>query len=187
MEHQKRSHIVFIDEAGFMLEPLRRRSWAPRGKTPIIRITSPHERISAIGAMTIQQSPVRFGFLYRLLVDNANFNGQSVAAFVKACRQRLRGPITLIWDECRIHWAWPIKRLLRDNPDINVEPLPPYAPELNPVDYVWSYLKWSRLPNFCPLNLGQLRKKLVVEMNLVANQPELLQSLFRGTGLTVDG
>jgi hypothetical protein len=43
------------------------------------------------------------------------------------------------------------------------------------------------LPNFCPLNLGQLRKKLVVEMNLVANQPELLQSLFRGTGLTVDG
>jgi putative transposase len=184
MAHQDHSHIVFIDEAGFMLAPLRRHTWAPRGKTPVIKVMSPHERISAIGAMTIQRHPVQFGFQFHLLADNANFNGRSVAGFVKTLGQRLRGPITLIWDECRIHWAWPVKELLHENPNIDVEPLPPYAPELNPVDYVWSYVKWSRLANYCPLNLVELRKTLIAELTMVANQPALLRLLFSGTGLT---
>ena len=186
MAHHYHSHIVFIDEAGFMLAPLCRRTWAPRGKTPVIEVTSPHERISAIGALTIQRRPVRFGFQFHLLADNANFNGSSVAAFVKTLRQRLRGRITLIWDECRIHWAWPVKKLLRENPSIDVEPLPPYAPELNPVDYVWSYVKWSRLANYCPLDLAELRTTLIAEMTQIGKQPKLLRSLFLGTGLTLD-
>ena len=72
----KESYIVFVDETGFMLDPLLRRTWAPRGQTPVIRVTAPHERISAIGAMTIRRSSIRFGFHFHLLPDNWNFQGR---------------------------------------------------------------------------------------------------------------
>lgn len=178
--------MVFIDETGFMLGPLVRRTWAPKGQTPVIKITSPHERISAIGAMTIRRYPIRFGFQFHLLANNANFKGGSVATFVRNVGKRLHAPITVIWDECAIHWAWPMKKLLEVNPSIEVEALPPYAPELNPVDYVWSYVKYGRLANYCPTNLAELRQSVIAELTLVAKQPALLRSLFSGTGLTLD-
>lgn len=180
------SYIVFIDESGFMMGPLVRRTWAPRGQTPVIKVTSPHERISVIGAMTIRRYSFRFGFQFHLLADNANFTGRSVAAFVRNVAKQLHAPITVIWDECPIHWAWPMKKLIEENPSIEVEALPPYAPELNPVDHVWSYVKYSRLANYCPFNLAELRKRVTSELTLVAKQPKLLRSLFSGTGLTLD-
>jgi len=170
-----------------MLDPLVRRTWAPRGKTPVIRITTPHERISGIGAMTIRRSPLRFGFHFHLLPDNLNFQGHSTAAFLSHLRQRLRGPITIIWDEIRIHRAAPVKEFLSTNPSIGVVKLPPYAPELNPVDYVWSYVKHARLANYCPKDLFELRKTITEELTNVKKHPRLLRSLFCGTGLTLDG
>ena len=181
------SYIVFVDETGFMLDPLVRRTWAPRGKTPVVRVTTPHERISVIGAMTIRRSPVRFGFHFHLLPDNSNFQGHSVATFLDDLRQRLRGPITLIWDEIRIHSAGPVKKYLSKHPSIEVEELPPYAPELNPLDYVWSYVKYARLANYCPHDLFELHKTIMAELIRVKKNPHLLRSLFSGTGLTLDG
>ena len=186
MSFKDLSYIVFVDEAGFMLGPVRRRTWAPRGKTPIIKVTKPHQRISAIGAMTIRRRPIRFGFHFHLLPDNANFTGSSVAAFVHHVRRRLKGQITLIWDECRIHWSWPVHRFLRNNPSVEVEALPPYAPELNPVDFVWSYLKYGRLANYCPNCLFDLRNTLTAELTELAKRPVLLRSLFAGTGLSLE-
>jgi transposase len=180
------SYIVFIDETGFMLASLRRRTWAPRGQTPVVKVTSPHERISVIGAMTIRRHPIRFGFQFHLLADNANYKGRSVAAFVRTVRKQLHAPITVVWDECRIHWSWPMKKLLEEDPSIEVEALPPYAPELNPVDYIWSYVKYGRLANYCPDDLTELRKTVTAELTIVAKSPKLLRSLFSGTGLTLN-
>ncbi|HKZ41185.1 MAG TPA: IS630 family transposase [Candidatus Hodarchaeales archaeon] len=184
---EEESYIVFIDETGFMLGPLVRRTWAPRGQTPVIRVTTPHERISGIGAMTIRRSPSRFGFHFHLLPDNLNFQGHSTVAFLSHLRQRIRGPITIIWDEISIHSAAPVKEFLSMNPSIEVIELPPYAPELNPVDYVWAYVKHARLANYCPKNLFELRKTITEELTNVKKHPRLLRSLFSGTGLTLDG
>jgi transposase len=54
---ERKAHVVFVDEAGFMLEPIIRRTYAPRGKTPIHRIANPHSRISAIGAISVSPLP----------------------------------------------------------------------------------------------------------------------------------
>src|SRR5258708_30066793 len=76
---QKRhAYIVFVDESGFMLAPLLRRTWAPRGCTPIVRISGPHGRISVIGAITISPERRHFSFYFQLSADNANFRGESV-------------------------------------------------------------------------------------------------------------
>ncbi len=182
----KQSYIVFVDESGFMLNPLVRRTLAPRRQTPTIRVSEPHDRISVIGAMTIRLKPKRFGFLFHLSPDNANFHGNSVAKFLAHLHNKLDGHITVLWDPIRIHSAEPVNTYLAVHQAITIELLPPYAPELNPVDHIWSYVKYNRLANYCPLNLAELRKRIIAELSRVQKMPDLLESLFSHTGLTLE-
>ena len=183
---RRHAHIVFVDEAGFMLAPLVRRTWAPRGCTPVIKVTRPHDRISVIGAMSISPRHKHFGFHFHLSEDNANFHGDSVVRFIEDVRRRIHGPMTLLWDAIRIHLGKPVSDYLATHRRIVVEPFPPYAPELNPVDYVWSYVKYDRLPNFCPSGLSELRTRITAEFRRLQKQPDLLESLFRRAGLPLD-
>jgi transposase len=183
---RRHAHIVFIDEAGFMLIPILRRTWAPRGCTPIIRIADAHERISVIGAISISPQKRRFCFYFYLLADNANFRGPSLVAFLNDLRRKIPGPITLLWDEIPIHRAKVVRRFLHQHCTMVVEEFPPYAPELNPVDYVWSYVKYSRLANYCPPNLDVLRQQVTAELRRLQKRPDLLRSFFDHTGLSLD-
>src|SRR5439155_25159708 len=63
---KRHAYIVFVDESGFMLAPLPRRTWAPRGCTPIIKIPEPHRRIPVIGAITISPQRRHFSFYFQL-------------------------------------------------------------------------------------------------------------------------
>jgi len=183
---RRHAHIVFVDEAGFMLAPILRRTWAPRGCTPILRVADPHGRISVIGAISIDPQHRRFCFDFHLLADNANFRGPSLVAFLDDLRQKIRGPITLLWDEIPIHRARAVRRFLHQHRTIVVEEFPPYAPELNPVDYVWSYVKYARLANYNPLNLDVLRDQVTAEFCRLQKRPDLLRSFFDHTGLSLN-
>jgi len=186
VKDENRSYIVFVDETGFMLGPLVRRTWAPRGHTPILSVSDPHKNISAIGGLALQRKPVQFSFYFHLLKDNANCKGRTVLDFVKRLRQELDGPITLLWDEYCIHRARLVKEYIERTPGIEAEEFPPYAPELNPVDYVWSYVKYARLANYCPKDLTELRQRITDELTCVSAQPKLLKALFSRAGLPLN-
>jgi hypothetical protein len=115
------AHLVFIDECGFMSEHVLRRTWAPRGHTPVIKIADPHGRISAAGALTISPARSKFGFYFQLLPDNENFRGNSIAAFVNSVRFRIGGPLIIIWDQIPIHKSYPVERYVSQHDDILVE------------------------------------------------------------------
>ena len=179
---ERAAHIVFVDEAGFMLEPVVRRTFAPCGKTPIHRIADPHGRISVIGAIAVSPDRKSVGFTYEMLEDNANYKGQSVARFLRALRANLSGPLTLIWDKIPIHRGESVQELIEEAGWVS-EPFPLHAPELNPVDRVWGYVKYNRIPNFAPPELGVLRTTLTAEFDRVGSMPDLLKSLIHSTGL----
>ena len=169
-----------------MLAPVLRRTFSPRGQRPVNKSSKPHERISVIGAMTI--SPVRkhFGFQFHLLNDNTNFHGESVVPFIDFLWRSSRKPVTLLWDGIRIHSAEPVAAYLAKHRTIVVEPFPPCAPELNPVDRVWGYVKYDRLPNFTPPDLAELRTRITAKSARIQKRPHLLEALFGRTGLTLD-
>lgn len=171
-----------------MLEPLTRKTWAQRGHTPVLKIPdNPHDRISVIGAMTVKmEKPRQFGFLFHLSRDNTNFRGYTVAPFLDTIYKTLRGHINVVWDSIKIHTAEPVNLFLSLHPAIKVFFFPPYTPELNPVDNVWGYIKYNRLANFCPQNLAELRKHVKSELFRIQKRPDLLESLFRHTGLDLD-
>jgi len=181
-------HIVYIDEVGFMLNPLVRKTWAPRGHTPVLKISeNRHDRISVIGAMTIKMvKPRQFGFLFHLSPDNTNFRGHMIAPFLDHLYNKLHGHINLVWDSIKIHTAEPVNIFLALHPAIKIFFFPPYAPELNPVENIWGYIKYNRLANFCPHDLVELRKHVRAELFRVQKRPDLLESMFRHTGLDLD-
>ncbi len=179
----REAYLAFVDESGFLLEPLLRKTFAPRGCTPVSKITDPHERISAIGAMTISPGYRHYGFAFHLLDDNANFQGESVAHFVGKLHSRISGPITMLWDSYVIHCAAAVQEYCSRHRELVVEPFPAYALKLNPVDEVRCYVKYGRLPNFTPPNLAELRRRVTAELSRVQERPSLLRALFQRTRL----
>ena len=103
-------------------------------------------------------------------------------AFVDYVSCHIQKPLIVIWDQIPIHMSYPVRRYEILHRDVLFVPFPPYAPELNPVDYVWSYIKWGRLANYCPENLVELRKKVTAELRRVGKRPDLLASFFKATG-----
>ncbi|MGI0017067.1 MAG: IS630 family transposase, partial [Nitrososphaera sp.] len=177
------AHIVFIDEAGFMASPTRRQTFAPRGKTPVVKVIDPHGRISAAGAITVSPTNRHLNFIYHLLPDNVNFHGDTFALFLKEIARRIRGPMTFLWDGFSIHSSEPVKKFLEQHPEILVEPLPKYAHELNPVDKAWLYVKYDRLANYPPATLGELRDCLIQELDALQKKPKVLSWCIEQAGL----
>jgi transposase len=181
---QRDAHLAFVDETGFMLSPTVRRTFAPRGKTPVVRIADPHARISVIGAITVDPRRQRVDLVYNMLGDNANFRGPAIAYFVRMLHKAIGGgPLTILWDRITIHSCEEVERCLRKIPGVVVEPFPPYAPKLNPADGIWGYVKHGRLPNYTPPELGLLRATVTAELDRLREEEELLRSFIRHTKL----
>ncbi len=146
----ERRLIVFIDESGLSERPTRVRTWAPRGCTPVVQFHFNWKHVSAIAGLT------RTNFLFRLY-DGAVRSAQ-IVEFLKALRSQLKRRLLIVWDGAAQHKS----RIVRDYLDstkgaIQMALLPGYAPDLNPVEYLWAWLKRHALANFCPNSLAELK------------------------------
>lgn len=102
---QLKAHLVFLDESGLLMAPLTRRSWSPRGRTPVLyQRTRAHQKVSAIAALSI--SPHRHRrHLYFRLHSNVNINADLVIAFLSQLLRQLDGSVVLVWDRLQAHRA----------------------------------------------------------------------------------
>jgi transposase len=179
----RNAHLVFVDETGFMLNPLVRRTFAPRGKTPVCRVADPHARISGIAALTVDPRRQRVGLVYHMLGDNANFRGPGIAYFVRKLLAEIGGPLTVLWDRITIHSCEDVEQCLRKAPGVVTEPFPPHTPKLNPADGIWGYIKYGRLPNYAAPDLDLLRTTVTAELDRLRQEEGLLRSFIRHTKL----
>src|SRR5262249_50390412 len=130
---QRGAHLVFLDESGFQLTPSVRRTWAPRGQTPILDAWDRRDRISAISSITVSPTTRRLNLYFDLLEDNTNVHAQDVVNYLRHLKTQLGGPLTILWDGSRVHdRAKLVQAFLAEHPEIQTERLPAYAPELNP-------------------------------------------------------
>jgi transposase len=140
---RKGQTIVFIDESGLSLKPHRCRTWSPRGQTPVLQYHFNWKDLSAIAGVTW------WTFYFRLYPST--IRSPQVVDFLRRLLRQIPGNILVIWDGLRQHRS----RLVKDyvaaqDGRLTLEYLPAYAPELNPVEYIWGYWKRHELPNFCP-------------------------------------
>jgi transposase len=175
---------VFLDESGFQLTPVVRRTYAPRGRTPIVEAWHRKGKVSAISAVTVSPLRRRTNLEYRLLADDANAHGEDTVTFLAQLRGRLKGPMTVLWDQSKIHErSGVVKAYLAKHPEIVTEEFPGYAPEANPDEGVWGWTKYHRLANYAPEDTGQLRSRLIAEFSGLRGRPDLLASFIRRAGI----
>lgn len=180
----RRAHVVFLDESGFQLTPSVRRTFAPRGQTPVLEAWDRRDRISAISGVSLSPLLARPGLYFRLLPLNRNATAEDVVAFLKGLRRQLRGPFTVVWDRHGIHSkAKAVKDYLSKHPEVVAEDLPAYAPQLNPVEWAWSWTKYGRLSNLAAWDADQLEDRVIDALVDLKWRPDLLGSFLQNSEL----
>ena len=164
--------IVWVDEAGFYLLPARVRTYAPRGCTPVLQVPLTRDHLSAISALTATGRVL-------MHVPEEAFRGPRVVGFLKHLLQHLTGKLLVIWDGAPIHRSKVVKQFLAAGGAERVwlEQLPGYAPELNPVEGIWRYLKRVCLRNVCCRTLAELRYELRLATANLRHKAQVLASL----------
>ncbi|MCU0878833.1 MAG: transposase [Pirellulaceae bacterium] len=169
--------MVLVDESGFMLQPLVRRTWAPTGQTPVLDQWDRHDRVSVITALTLSPQRRRVRMFFQLLDHNAK--AEDFLWFLHGLRRELGRRLHVVWDNLGAHRR--TENCLRKLgcPWARFHRLPAYAPELNPVEHVWTTGKWGRLANAPPDGLQQLHDSVHLELYRQATEQQLLQAHFR--------
>ena len=177
------AHIVLSDETGVLMAPLVRRSLAPRGETPILKHKGARrEKVSISAAFALSPRQHRPG-LYFQTHPKDFVNNVKAAAFVRHLLRHRRGQVILIWDRGTMHRGDPIRELLRDYARLTIEELPPYAPDLNPVEPVWNHIKDGVLCNFAPRDAAHTDEVATEHLTAARGNRERLQSFFRASEL----
>jgi hypothetical protein len=180
--HQKKAHrkgavIVFIDETGFSFQVEPGTTWAPKGRTPVLRRVSKKRQVSTAIGLTMS------GHVYPKHFDHA-IHGEDTVAHLKYLRRRIRGPMIIIWDHLQAHRSKLVKEFVVGHPEIDIEWLPSYAPELNPEEECHGNVKQQTL-NAMPETEADIREQADRGFARIRRRPELLLSFFHHAGLRV--
>jgi transposase len=169
--------IVFIDESGVYLLPMVVRTYAPCGQTPILKEFLSYKHLSLIGAVTPQ------GKLF-LTVYAHSITSREVVLFLGQLLRMIAGLLLVIWDGIPSHRSRIVKAYLADGAAkrIHLEQLPGYAPDLNPTEWVWSYLKLADLANIACDHLQDLEVLIKNSKRRMQRRPQLIQSFVRNAG-----
>lgn len=180
------AHLVFLDESGFMLTPSVRRTWGPRGQTPILDALDRRDRISAISSLSVSSVTRRVNLHFELLPDNTNVYGEDVVDYLRKLKATLGGPLTVVWDGGSVHdKSKAVQAFLAKHPEIRTEKLPAYAPELNPDELVWAWTKYGRLGNLAAANADWLRDYIITELVYLKEHPKILNSFIEKPGYSL--
>ncbi len=173
--------IVFVDESGFSLIPSINRTWAPKGNTPILRHSLRWSKFSAISAITT-------GGQLLFMAEMGTIRAPQCAKFLKHLLRHIPGKIILIWDNFKPHKSKDVMKVVEGSKGrIEIEYLPPYAPELNPDEGIWMHLKTNELANYCPKNIEELKSAVRLAVVRTRRRADLIFNILQSTPLLMDG
>ena len=177
--------VVFWDESGVSLLPVVRRTWAPRGRTPVIRHRGKWKRASMAAALCYGSRGGGAAVAFHHQVGA--YDTETLIGALEGLRRFLGGQkATLVWDGLPAHrslvmGAW----LRRQRSWLVVEPLPSYAPDLNPVEALWSSLKGLELANLAGDTLQDIIAAAERGIQRIRDTHHLAYSFLRHCGLSL--
>jgi transposase len=174
---RERRTLVFVDESGFYLLPAVVKTYAPEAETPILDEWQTRDHLSVMGGVTPR------GKVYSL-VRPGSLNGLHTIEFLVHLGRLGADRLLVIWDGSPVHRRAEVKAFLAEAGDaIHVESLPPYAPDLNPVEWLWRHLKEVEMRNLACRDLDELHLELHLALGRVRRKSRLIGSFFEGAGL----
>lgn len=172
--------IVFVDESGLTQKPAAKSTWAPQGETPVLELNFNWKKLSVIGGITIRS-------LYFQLHE-ASVKAPEVIAFLEHLQRHIEGKLLVVWDGLPAHRSKLVADYLATTKGrVWVERLPGYAPELNPIEYLWGYAKGNDLANFAPKELWELSRAARKAFSRVRKVKRCLRAFWIQSTLDLQG
>ena len=115
------------------------------------------------------------------------YNTDALIEFLTAFHHHFAGEkVTLIWDGLPSHRSTAMKHwIARQRHWLVVEQLPAYAPDLNPVELLWSNVKGVELANLCPDTIDQARQAAEAGLQRAGTDYQLCLNFLDHTGLSL--
>ncbi len=167
--------IAFVDEVGFSFLAATAHTWAPKGKTPVLRRVSQRRVLSTVVALTTTGKVFKRHFARAV-------RGEDVIIALRHFRRHIAGPLIIVWDRLSAHRAKCVQQFIADDADLYVEWLPPYAPDLNPEEACHGNVK-QLLRNATPATVEELRTQVDRGFARLRQRPDLLRGFFHHAGI----
>jgi transposase len=164
--------IFFLDEAGFDSEPRLGRTYGLKGQTPVVSTTGQRQKVNAISAVNASGA-----FWCQLYTER--LNAQLFVQFLREFMRGRPGKVYLVVDGHPAHKANAVKSLIRElEGKLELHFLPPYAPDLNPDEFVWAYMKTNGVSKK-PLRKNEsLKERVASDLATIKADRTLVKSFF---------
>lgn len=164
---RRKAWILFEDESGVSERPPVRRTWAPKGQTPVLIHAFNWKKLSVAAALGYRWDGRRSRLWFQS--RPGSYNDERLIAFLKEVNKHLRGAkAILVWDGLPAHKSLRMKQYLESQRRwLTVEMLPGYSPDLNPVEDLWGNVKGQELANRCVAGLCEAEMSVAQGMKRV--------------------
>jgi transposase len=181
--HQKKARrrsaaIVFVDETGCSLRAKTGTTWAPKGRTPILQRVSKRRELSTVIGLTWS------GKIYKRHFEHA-IGAMDILMALRHFPRHISRPMIIIGERLNAHRAVIVQDYIAAHPNLAVEWLPPYAPDVNPEEGCHGNIK-QHLRNAAPATTHDIRAQVDRGFARLRQRPDLLLGFFRHAGLSVN-
>lgn len=169
---KNRAILYFEDESGISLTPVIGKTWAPKGKTPIVRVTGSRGGVLAMSAIS-PTGRVRFR------LEKRKINADVMIEFLKQIGQTHKNrKVAVVMDQAPSHTAKKVRDFIESQKQLKVFYIPPYSPELNPDEKVWRHIKNVSLKNNMAKDKDHLARMVVGALRQIQKNPKLTKNFF---------
>src|SRR5919112_1689721 len=166
------ARIYFGDEAGIRSDYHAGTTWAPVGRTPVVKATGARHSLNMISAVTAQG-------LLRFATYTGSLTG---ARFIEFCRKLLvdtDGPVYLVVDGHPVHRCKALKEFVASTDGaLRLFVLPAYSPQLNPDEWVWKNVKHDRVGRTSVTGPDEFKTKVIGALRRLQKMPHIVRGFF---------
>ena len=164
--------IYFLDETGFSSEPNLRRTYGLKGETPVVKTSGQRQKVNVMSAVSMQ------GAFWCQVYTHTLKQGEFIT-FLKDFMTGQREKVFLVLDSHPAHIANSVKEYVKSTQGkLELHFLPPYAPDLNPDEFVWNYWKGTGVARR-PLRKNEsLQERVKADLDKLKQDQRLLRSFF---------
>jgi transposase len=141
-------------------------------------------KVSVLGAVAIQPAVGQFQLLCDFYPDSYVRSEQCASFLHRVLAEYPQGPVDLVWDNLQAHKSPIVKEVLAEHSRLTLHYLPPYAPDLNAQEGIWSLAKYHRMANHNIDQLELLHSEAARHLSEIGQTQNLLRSCFEGAGLS---
>jgi len=175
--------LIFLDESGFSLSPVRGTTWCEMGNPRVLRTTFSRCSLTGLGFITMTPEQRRLNF--RFTIFSGAINTEDVIFYLTQIHRHYGCKVMIIWDRLSSHIS--AQRFFESKRSdwFLFEYLPSYSPELNPVEQCWNQMKNVTMANFVPLCIEELVAKALEAAQVINNDPKRLAAFFHHAKLAL--